>query len=90
VLKVVGVTARQFASMLAAQAGTVVILGSCFGTALAAGTSEFARGQPFLRGVFLPGWVAVATCVALAVVTGFAVMLSFRKIQQLEPAAVFR
>jgi hypothetical protein len=40
--------------------------------------------------VFLPGWVAVATCVALAVVTGFAVMLSFRKIQQLEPAAVFR
>jgi putative ABC transport system permease protein len=90
VLKVVGVTARQFASMLAAQASIVVFLGSCFGTALAAGTSELARGQPFLRGVFLPGWVAVVTCVVLAVVTGFAVMMSFRKIQQLEPAAVFR
>jgi hypothetical protein len=34
--------------------------------------------------------VAVATCVALTVVTGVAVMMSFRTIQQLEPAAVFR
>jgi putative ABC transport system permease protein len=90
VLKVVGVTARQFAGMLAAQAATVVFLGCCFGTALAAGTSELARKLPFLRGVFLPGWVAVTTCVALTVVTGVAVMMSFRTIQKLEPAAVFR
>jgi putative ABC transport system permease protein len=90
VLKVVGVTARQFAGMLAAQASTVVFLGCCFGTALAAGTSELARSQPFLRGLFLPGWVAVATCAALAAVTMVAVMMSFRTIQQLEPAAVFR
>lgn len=90
VLKVVGVTARQFAGMLAAQAATVVFLGCCFGTALAAGTSELARELPFLRGVFLPGWVAVTTCVALTVVTGVAVMMSFRTIQKLEPAAVFR
>lgn len=90
VLKVVGVTARQFAGMLAAQAGTVVFLGCCFGTALAAGTSEMAREVPFLRGLFLPGWVVVATCATLAAVTGVAVLMSFRKIQQLEPAAVFR
>jgi len=90
VLKVVGVTAGQFAGMLAAQAGLVLLLGSAFGTGLAALASELAREQPFLRGVYLPIPVTLVTCAALTLVTYVAVFMSFRAVERLEPASVFR
>jgi len=89
-LRVVGTTQRQLGGMMAAQAGLVLFLGSCFGTGLAAGVCELVRQQPFLRGLHLPWPVALGSCAALAVVTGLAVVHSFRQIQALEPAAVFR
>ncbi|MFZ4593110.1 MAG: ABC transporter permease [Verrucomicrobiaceae bacterium] len=90
VLKVVGVTSKQFAGMLCAQATLVLLLGSAFGTALASLSSDLAREEPFLRGVYLPVFVVVLTCGALSAVTYIAVFFSFRTVQQLEPASVFR
>jgi putative ABC transport system permease protein len=90
VLKVVGVTSQQFAGMLTAQATLVLLLGSAFGTALASLSSDLAREEPFLRGVYLPVFVVVLTCGALSAVTYIAVFFSFRTVQQLEPASVFR
>jgi putative ABC transport system permease protein len=90
VLKVVGTTGMQFWQMLLAQSGLVMLLGSCFGTALAALTCEAARGMPFLRGIYLPLYVCGLTCGALTLLSMVAVYLSFRAVQKLEPAAVFR
>lgn len=89
-LKVVGTTERQLGVMMAAQAALVLFIGSCFGSGLAAVVCELVRQQPFLRGLFLPGWIAISSCAALALVTGVAVILSFQQVRKLEPAAVFR
>jgi putative ABC transport system permease protein len=89
-MKVVGVTTPQMAGMLFCQAGLVVALGSCFGTGLATLTTSLSRTQPFLRGIYIPTYVAIATCTALAVVTAAAVLLALRNVQKLEPASVFR
>ncbi|MEN9733463.1 MAG: hypothetical protein RLZ45_1458, partial [Verrucomicrobiota bacterium] len=89
-LKVVGTTQAQLGWMRAAQAGLILFLGSCMGSGLAAVVCEAVRQQPFLRGLYLPSWVALSTCLSLAVVTGGAVFLSFRQVQKLEPASVFR
>ncbi|MFZ9856214.1 MAG: ABC transporter permease [Limisphaerales bacterium] len=89
-LKVVGTTHAQLGWMMAAQAGLILFLGSCMGSGLAAVVCEAVRQQPFLRGLYLPSWVALSTCLSLAVVTGGAVFLSFRQVQKLEPASVFR
>jgi len=40
--------------------------------------------------VYLPVFVVVLTCGALSTVTYIAVFFSFRTVQQLEPASVFR
>lgn len=89
-LKVMGTTRRQLGWMMAAQAGLVLWIGSCLGTGLAAGVCELVRQQPFLRGLFLPWPIAIGTCLALAAITGLAVLHSFRQVQKLEPAMVFR
>jgi putative ABC transport system permease protein len=89
-MKVVGVTGTQLTGMLFCQAALVVALGCCFGTGLAALTTQTARTQPFLRGIFIPPAVVLATCAALAVVTAVAVLIALRKVRKLEPANVFR
>jgi putative ABC transport system permease protein len=89
-LKVVGVTRGQMTGMLFSQAALVVAIGCCFGTGLATLTTMLSRTQPFLRGIYIPPWVAVATCGALAAVTAVAVLAALRNVQKLEPAGVFR
>ena len=89
-LKVVGTTGRQLGAMIAAQAGLVLVIGSCIGTGIAALICEVVRKQPFLRGLFLPWEIALITVATLCLVTGGAVFISFRHVQRLEPATVFR
>ena len=89
-MKVVGVTGTQMTGMLFSQAALVVALGCCFGTGLATLTTELARHQPFLRGIYIPPTVALQTCSALAIVTAGAVLLALRNVKKLEPANVFR
>jgi putative ABC transport system permease protein len=89
-LKVVGTTGRQLGAMIASQAGLVLALGSCIGTGIASLVCELVRQQPFLRGLFLPWEIAVITVATLCLVTGGAIVISFRYVQSLEPATVFR
>jgi len=88
-LKVVGTTDRQLARMILLQ-GTVLALGSCFGSGIAAAVCNLVHTQPFLRSLYLPWEIALGTCLALASVTGIALYASFRHVRGLEPASVFR
>lgn len=89
-LKVLGVTHGQLLRLMTSQALVIVFLGLSLGTALAAGVTEAARAVPFLRGLYVPWQVAVASCGALSVLTFLTAGYSFRKVMALEPADVFR
>jgi len=66
---------------MAAQAGLALTLGSCLGSGSAAVVCEAVRQKRFLRGLYLPWTVALESCVTLAIVTGAAVVYSFRQVQ---------
>jgi putative ABC transport system permease protein len=89
-LKVVGTTDRQLGTMILLQGTVVLVLGSCFGSGIAAAVCNVIRTQPFLRSLYLPWEIALGTCLALASVTGIALYASYRHVRGLEPAAVFR
>jgi len=89
-LKVVGTTDRQLGTMILVQGTVVLVLGSCFGSGIAAAVCNVIRTQPFLRSLYLPWEIALGTCLALASVTGIALYASYRHVRGLEPAAVFR
>ncbi len=89
-LKVVGTTDAQLGRMILMQGAVVLLLGSCFGSGIAAAVCDLVRSQPFLRSLYLPWEIAIGSCIALAAITGIAIFASFRHVRGLEPASVFR
>jgi ABC-type antimicrobial peptide transport system permease subunit len=89
-MKVMGVTHRQLAGMMAAQAGYLTFLGLAFGTFAAAVATTAVRQTPFLRGLYTPVPVVLLCAVFMALIALISAFLAFRRVLAMQPADVFR
>jgi putative ABC transport system permease protein len=89
-LKAMGVTDRQMGGMLLIQVAFVLAIGMSLGTAVAVGITALTRASVFLRSVYLPLEVTVFSGVSVTIVTLLALVVSYREVRKMEPAAIFR
>jgi putative ABC transport system permease protein len=89
-LKVLGVTHWQLATMLVTQAVLVMVLGWAFGSGFAAMVTNMSRGIAFLRGLYIPWQVTGLTGIFMLGITLTAAFFGFIRVAKLQPADVFR
>jgi putative ABC transport system permease protein len=89
-MKVMGITHRQLAGMIAVQAGYLTFLGLAFGTFAAAVATTAVRQDPFLRGLYTPVPVVLLCAVFMALIALISAFLAFRRVLGMQPADVFR
>lgn len=89
-MKVMGVTHKQLAVMMAVQAAYLTFLGLAIGTTIATLTSEFVREIPFLRGLYTPVPVVLLCAAFMAGIAFLSAFIGFRRVLAMQPSDVFR